>query len=328
MTNGDATLLVGDVGGTHVRFALARIAGDRIALAPVWKRRGADFPAFEDALAAFRAEQGAPLQGAAFGMAGPVRNGAVELLHRGWSVDAANVARALDVARALIVNDFVAMARATPELGPDDSELISEGEADPDGSIVVGGPGTGFGLGIVRRLSAGAGWVVVGGEGGHQAFGPMTELEWRVAQILEARVGYVSNELVASGSGHDVTLAAIEEAMGVAARRLSATQASDLAAQGDAVAVALARLRARTVMTTMGDLALLANATGGVFLAGGVTTRLAPWLREREALDRFRRRGPRTQLLAPIPIRMITAETAPLIGAAHLWLDERRRGWL
>lgn len=333
MTQTDATLLVGDVGGTHVRLTLASCRGGGISLGPVWKRRGEDFPTFDAALATFRKDEPQRLDGAAFGMAGPVTGDRVELLHRGWSVDGGDVARQLGVSRALIVNDFVAMARSAPDVSGDDSEEIAAGEADPEGSIAVGGPGTGFGLGVVRKLSGDSqsgdgGWVVVGGEGGHQAYGPQTDLEWKVAQILTARLGYVSNEVVASGSGHGVTLAALEEAMGVRHRNLSAKEAGDLAAQGDAVAVALARLRARTVMTSMGNLTLLSHATGGVFLAGGVTTRIAPWLREREALDRFYRRGARTDLMARIPIRMITAETAPLMGAARLWLDEQRRGWL
>ena len=40
-------------------------------------------------------------------------------------------------------------------------------------------------------------------------------------------------------------------------------------------------MRARAVMTSMGNLALVANATGGVFIAGGVALHIEPWLRER-----------------------------------------------
>ena len=78
----------------------------------------------------------------------------------------------------------------------------------------------------------------------------------------------------------------------------------------------------------LGDAALSANTTGGVFLAGGVAARLEPWLREASALARFHARGPRTELLRDVPIRLITSETAPLLGAALLWLDRASRGWI
>ena len=116
--------------------------------------------------------------------------------------------------------------------------------------------------------------------------------------------------------------------MGVADRQQSQQDVIDAAQQGEAFALEFCRLRARCVMTTIGDLSLVANSTGGVFLAGGVTQRLIPWLKEKAALDCFYQRGPRTALLARFPIRNITSEAAPLIGAAHLWRDERDRGWL
>lgn len=323
-----ATLLVGDVGGTNVRLALAHCDDGRVALGEVWKRPGRDFATFDDALAAFRREHGDTIAGAAFGMAGPVRDGQVELLHRGWTIDRAALGHRLGVDRITLVNDFMAMSRSAPDLGPDDSQTIASGAPDPAGSIAVGGPGTGFGIGVVRRLVGADGWVVVGGEGGHQCYRPQTDLEWRVQEILKPRVGYVSIEVIASGSGHDATWAALQEAMGLSPRELSAREVSELAETGDPAAVQLARLRAATVMTAMGDLALLSAATGGVCLAGGVTQNIAHWLREPAATDRFYRRGPREAMMRPIPIRIITSQTAPLIGAARLWLDERARGWL
>ena len=79
---------------------------------------------------------------------------------------------------------------------------------------------------------------------------------------------------------------------------------------------------------TLGNLALSASALGGVYLAGGVTQRLIPWLKEKAALDRFYRRGPRTKMVSRVPIQVISSEAAPLMGAAHLWLDQKARGWL
>jgi glucokinase len=293
----DTAILVGDAGGTNVRFAVAHVEDGAIRLSPVWKRPGADYATFDAALEAWLAEARPKLSGAAFGFAGAVIDGRVDMLNRDWSADRRTLVARLGLADVVVVNDFFAMARAAPELGPDEVADIAPGDSKPEGSIAVGGPGTGFGIGVLRR--AAPGWVVVAGEGGHQTYSPQTDLEWKVA-----------------------------DAMGLADPGLSQKAVIAAAKAGDRFALAFCRLRARAVMTTMGNLALSSNATGGVFLAGGVTQHLVPWLTEAEALARFYSRGPRTELLSRFPIRLITGEAAPLLGAAHLWLDQKARGWL
>jgi glucokinase len=330
---GERAILVGDAGGTNVRFALARVTGESVALSQVWKRRGADFPSFDAALGAFLSEttpqlsgkNPARFSGACLGLAGQEKDGRVELLNRGWTVDIARTTAML-LTRILVVNDFVAMARSAPELSATDVREIAPGDPDVSGSLAIGGPGTGFGIAVMRPSDQG--WIVVGGEGGHQAFAPQTETEWKLADRLRKHVGYVSNEFVAAGAGFTETLEALSAVMGVAPRKLSPAEVVAQAKTGDPLSLEFCRIRAATVMTAMGDLALACNATGGVFIAGGVAQHLEPWLREKAALDRFYQRGPRTGLMAPIPIKLIASEQAPLIGAAQLWLDEQARGWL
>jgi glucokinase len=322
----DGTILVGDAGGTNVRFALARFEGGRVALSEIWKRPGKDHESFEAALDAWLKETKVAFSGASFGFAGVTGGDTVELLNRGWTVDLAAVKQRLGVGELVVVNDFLAMARSAPELGGDQVERISSGKPDPRGNIAVGGPGTGFGVGLLRWSEKG--WIVVGGEGGHQAFTPETEIEWKLAERLRKQHGYVSNEMVTAGAGFEDTRDALFEIMGLKQRKLSQAEVIDAANAGDAIAVEFCRLRARAVMMSMGDMALLSNATGGVFIAGGVSQRLAPWLKERAALDRFYQRGPRTELMRPIPVSLIASEAAPLIGSAHLWRDQQARGWL
>jgi glucokinase len=322
----DGAILVGDAGGTNVRFALAHVAAGRIRLSDIWKRPGADYPDFTSAIDAWLTETKPKFAGAAFGLAGQLKDGRVELLNRGWTVDVAALTSKLGLGNIVAVNDFFAMARSAPDLAGDQLREISPGEADPQGSLAIGGPGTGFGIAILRRYSGG--WIVVGGEGGHQAYAPQTDIEWRVFERLQQSLGYVSNEIVAAGAGFEVTLASLAEAMGAVPPKLSQPEVMERAKAGDPLCLEFCRLRARCVMTAMGNMALVANATGGVFLAGGVGMRLEPWLKERAALDRFYARGARTGLIRPIPISLIVSEEAPLTGAAMLWLDQEKREWL
>ncbi len=322
-----ATILVGDIGGTNVRFALVEARSGNLTTRHIWKRRGEDYPTFDAAIDAFRTEVPANIDGVSLGVAGPVRGDRVQLLHRDWSIDGARLAARLGVARAVIVNDFMPMARSAPDLLAGDLKEIASGAADAEGAVAVGGPGTGFGLAVLRRIGK-DGWVVIGGEGGHQAFAPQSRFEWKVVERLSERVGYISNEIVAAGAGFDETLAAVSDVMGLSCEPLTPADVEERAAKGDALSLEMCRLRAATVMTALGDAALAVNATGGVFIAGGVAVKLEPYLREHAALARFYERGPRSEMMSRIPIRMIVSEEAPLLGAARLWLDDRARGWL
>ena len=322
----DDAILVGDAGGTNVRFAVAHVGSGRVSVSDIWKRPGAGYPSFEAALDAYLSEVKPVLTGAAFGFAGVVAADSVELLNRGWTVDLAAVRSRLGLHRIVAVNDFFAMARSAPEPAPEQLHRIAPGHPEVHGSIAIGGPGTGFGIGVLRW--SGQGWIVVGGEGGHQAFSPQTDIEWKLAEHLRQIEGYVSNEFVTAGVGFAGTRDAMYAVMGETPKPLSQAELIDAAKAGDTVPLEFCRLRARTVMTAMGNLALVANATGGVFIAGGVSQHLEPWLSERASLDRFYQRGVRSGLVEPIPINLIVSEGAPLTGAAHLWLDEQARGWL
>lgn len=324
---GEGVILVGDAGGTNVRFALARSDGGRISLSEIWKRPGADYPSFAAALDVFLAETKPTLAAAAFGLAGVIEDGKVELLNRGWTVDIEALKPRLGVERIVAVNDFVAMARSAPELAGDQVRQIHAGQPDPKGSLAIGGPGTGFGIGVLKWSEQG--WIVLGGEGGHQVFTPQTDIEWKLSEKMRpAYGGYLSNEIVTAGAGFSETRDALHEVMGMKPRPLNQAEIIEAARAGDPVAVEFCRIRARAVMLSLGNLALMATATGGVFIAGGVAQHIEPWLRERGALDRFYKRGLRSGMVKPIPISLIASEAAPLIGAAHLWLDQQKRGWL
>jgi glucokinase len=323
MDNHFQRLLVGDIGGTNVRFALAEAASDGVCVSHVWKRPGTAFDSFEAALGAFADEVGGSFDGAAIGVAGVVENGRCRLLHRDWAVSTQSVASLIGAARIVMVNDFAALSRAAPHLGAGALRRFWDGAPLAGAPAVVGGPGTGFGLGLLAPLTGGA-WRVFSGEGGHQAFAPQTDLEWAVAGRLRAVSGHVSCEGVASGSAFRAVLAAFGDIFGRPVDGLSEEDVRARALAGEELCVSFCRLRAACVMTVLGDAALLINARGGVFIAGGVSRRLAPWLGETQALARFFERGPRVEMMRAMPIDLIDTDDAAFTGAAHLWLDRCR----
>ncbi len=206
-------VLVGDIGGTNVRFACARrgSAGppelDDIRVMP-----GDDFPDFSAALSQYVEETGeARPRRALFAIAGPISANSVQMTNRDWHIDAEVLASDLGFEQVRLVNDYAAMARAIPELPGGEFRVLNMG-CDPDerAPILVAGPGTG--LGMATLLPRGAqGWQVLTGEGGHVAFAPQTPREWALAQHLRQSHGFVPNELVLSGSGLDAVHRALCE---------------------------------------------------------------------------------------------------------------------
>lgn len=308
-------VLVGDVGGTNVRFAVAvRRAGVlRIERFDVFA--GDSFASLKDALHKYIDQTGVRCRVACLAVAGPVHDGRGKLTNRDWQISASALAAEFHFDQVLLINDFKAMARSVPELDEAAFEPIFDGIALPGLPMIVAGPGTGFGVATLLRHRSGR-WSVISGEGGHMAYAPRTDVEFELANILRRDHGYVSNELVASGSGLGAVHAAFCEIFGAENRALSPAEMRERADAGDPMYKALIEVRALAVMGAVGDLALANGARGGVVLAGGVSERISDFLRTPAARERFISRGPMTSYLAECPVRLLHDPIAPLIGAA------------
>lgn len=318
------TVLVGDIGGTHVRFGRARLGfaghpevGD-IAVMP-----GNRFQTFDDALNMYLGQLGhlRPHE-ALFAFAGPVQDGIVHLTNRDWIVDSHDLAKQTGLERIRLVNDYAAMARSIPELGDDSFRLLHEGRGPGERSpILVAGPGTG--LGMATLLPEGErGWRVITGEGGHAAFAPRSEREWDLSKRLKAKQGYVSKELVLSGSGLNAVHQALCDIDGVEWNPTSPAEILRRAGVGDALCRDICEIRAGVTLDALGDAALINGTRGGVVITGGVAERLVDWLTQPKALSRFFDRGLMSEYMKPIPIRLLMESEAALIGAAALHFDE------
>jgi len=318
------TVLVGDIGGTNVRFGRARLGfaghpevGD-IAVMP-----GDNFKTFDDALNLYLGQLGnqRPRE-ALFAFAGPVRDETVRLTNRNWTINSRDVARASGLERVRLVNDYAAMARSIPELGDDSFRLLHDGRIpDERAPILVAGPGTG--LGMATLLPEGErGWRVMTGEGGHAAFAPRSDREWELTKRLKQMHGYVSKELVLSGSGLNAVHKALCEIDGVSWVETAPAEIMKMAEQGHTIARDICEIRAGATLDALGDAALINGTRGGVVITGGVAERLVDWLAQPKALSRFFERGPMSHYMEPIPIRLLMEGEAALIGAAALHFDE------
>lgn len=316
-------VLVGDIGGTNARFALAQRREGRICIEHFLKLPGEAFSSFEDALRHYLKETGATAQSCCFALAGPVEGQAVTLTNRNWHVSAASLKDCFAFDDVRLINDFHAMARAVPEYSFDSFERVLVGSPKKGAPILVTGPGTGLGVATLFAGPEGS-WSVLSGEGGHMAYAPRTDIERELTRVLTRDYGYVSNELVASGSGLGEVHKAFCEIFGREWFELSPQEMRVKADEGDEMFQTLIEVRALAVMGAAGDLVLANGALGGVVLAGGVSERLASFLASPQARQRFVSRGPMSHYLATCPVWLMRDDAAPLIGAAAYYEQHMR----
>jgi len=321
----DHVVLVGDIGGTYARFALAR--NGRLLDTP----QRAERAAFPDLASACRAHLsahagGLRIDGAAIAAAGRVQDGRIAMTNADWAVEPAALAAELGLRerRVRVLNDFGALAWSLPTLAADELLPVSGGGAaragrsapvaDPSGHRVVVGPGSG--LGVAALLRTAQGWQPLATEGGHASAAPETELEQAAVALATARFGRASWERLLSGPG----LALLHEAACLQADRPAPTggaaAALEACTRGDAPALRAARAFVELLGAFAGDLALLFDATGGIVIGGGIVPRIAAVLPLDGLRTRFEAKGRFAGWLETVPVGVLASPFAALRGAA------------
>lgn len=325
LPHGDVTMtrlaLVGDIGGTNARFALAELDTPSPRVGEVMGLKVAEFPRATDAIAAFLAARGMDSRPAVavIAVAGPVQDGAIDFTNSDWLLSEGDLV-ALGCGRARLINDYAALALAAPRLAGADLRTIGPQVASQaGGTIAVLGPGTGFGVSALVRDSRGE--AVLSTEGGHIGFAPTDEVEIELLRRLSARHGRVSIERILSGSGLDElheTLVAMDgrDPVPVAPARITAA-----ALAGDPAALRSVERFCAILGSVAGDFALAYGASGGVLVAGGIAPRIIDILEASAFRTRFEAKGRFRDYLAAVPTQVIVRPHAALLGAARAAVD-------
>ncbi|HEY6135176.1 MAG TPA: glucokinase, partial [Rubrivivax sp.] len=198
MTEGYPRLL-GDIGGTHARWAWQAAAG--APLQDIVVRPCSLHPSIEASAHSYLTDGGHPRPAwVAIGIATPVAGDRVSMTNSPWSFSIAELQRSLGARRCLVINDFTALAMSLPALGADDLCAIGGGQAVAGAAIGLLGAGTGLGVSGLQPLPGG-GWAALSGEGGHVTLAPADDADAEILAILRRRFGHVSAERVLSGPG-------------------------------------------------------------------------------------------------------------------------------
>lgn len=316
----DHSVLVGDVGGTHARFAIVDASGS----APWRARQRQDldesFPTFSAALRSYAESAGiaAIPAAAAIAVAGPVTEGKARFTNRGWEISEEEL-RKFGFKDALLINDFAALAFAVEILHEKDLRPLGPQLQGLDqGTISILGAGTGFGVSCLARYGERA--VPMATEGGHMGFAPSDDEELAALQLMWKHSGRISIERILSGPGLENLYRTLEQLHGRQAAAMSAPQIVAAAMSHDAGCRAALMMFCAIFGTVAGDIALAHGARGGVYIAGGIGPKIEAFLAQSAFRARFESKGRLSPFVAAIPTKLIVNADAALLGAARAGL--------
>lgn len=321
------SILAGDLGGTQVRLGLFRARKEGLPLEESRTYLSSDLGGLEEAVDRFLGELGIEaVDAACFGVAGPVAGNRGRMTHLEWWVDGEVLAKRLGTSRVRVVNDLVATAHGIGALAPEDLAPLNPAAVASAGTAVLVGAGTGLGLALLTRCDGEA--VALASEGGHMAFAPRDELEWALRQYLAGLLGgRVSVERVVSGPGiHHIYRFLVEErgatVSPAVARRMERGDPSRVVAEAGQEGACATCARALDLFASAygavaGDAALMAGASGGVFLTGGVAAKLVGKLSDGTFLRAFVDKGRLSSFVERVPVNVVLREETAFLGAAR-----------
>ena len=302
-------IVVGDIGGTHARFALAQLTpGAPPSLGPMRKYRTGEHAGIASAWATFQGDCGGSLPAAAaLGIAAPIEGDVLRFVNSSWEIGRHSLAGELGLDRLLLLNDFGAVAHAVAALPASAFDPLT-GPATglpPEGVTTVIGPGTGLGVSTLIRRDGQV--TVVETESAHIAFAPQNEEEAALERAVRARYGRCSVERIVSGPGlleildrRDADAGAVWEAA------LSG---------GDSQAARALNLLVACFGAAAGDISL-AHGSMSVVITGGLAGRMRERLTAPLFHERFVDKGRYRPRMERIPVLLCTEPEPGLFGAA------------
>jgi len=315
----DAVLLIGDIGGTNARFALAD--GSPLGYSHELTLQCADFNTPEVAIEHYLNAVGAAQpEVICLAAAGPIVDNSIKFTNNHWLLAGTSLKVTFHAGEVRLLNDFEAVAYSLPAVSGTATEQLGElplaSLTSSRFTACVMGPGTGLGAaGLVARAGQTSALVT---EAGHVGFAPESELQTQLLQALRQRYGRVSDERVVSGMGIENIYWGLGEINGTATAPVSAADIFEKARSGDEQAAQAVDLFFEILGQIAGNLVLSLGAFDGAYIAGGIAQRHADLLLSSHFRRGFENKGRHSQLLKAVPSALITHAQPGLAGAASV----------
>jgi glucokinase len=326
MANIDNTVLIADIGGTNSRFALVQIDQNTdltqgLQLEHLKIQPSESIDSIETAILTYIQDiPDCKVDTAVMVVAAPVIGENVRFSKFPWEFTVSGLAKKLSLSKLHILNDFAAIASAIPFLKPNSLMQLAGGKGDPNGPKIVLGPAAGLGVATVVPINGR--WKVLPGEGGQIAFAPLNKMEVEVLKILQAKYTRVIYENILSMQGLVELYMAVGTVLGV---KVPILEQVEITKQGqdksNKHAVMAMEMFCEILGAFAGDMALTVNATGGVYLTGGVIDTLQGFFASSKFRERFESKG-NVKFVKDIPSLQVIEPKTPLKGA-ELWAGQK-----
>ncbi len=321
-------ILAGDIGGTKSRLAVFKFKNHCFIRGVTETYSSSQYKNLTDIIAVMRSKHQLEITQACFGVPGPVIDGFVKTTNLPWILNEREIATDLKIPHVKLVNDLVATTASIPYLKDTDLLRLHQGNPDTQNHIYgVLAPGTGLGQGFLAKIDNR--YHVFASEGGHVDFAPNTELEMRLWYYLKKKYTHVSYERILCGAGliniYDF-LKESGESIEPNSLKDRLIETSDRAAlishcgMTEKIEICCNSLNifASVLGAQAGNMALSMLATGGIYLGGGISPKLASYLPQSGIIESYLNKGRLSDIVHKVPLNLILDDHAALIGAASL----------
>lgn len=305
------TALIADIGGTNARFGIV----DRNGVHDLVYLECRDYTGPAEAAEAYLKKVGArrPDVGV-LAVAGPAEDDMVGFTSIPWAFRKSRLQQDLGLEKLEVMNDFQAVAMAIPDIDPQLLHQMGGGAPVAEKAKGVIGPGTG--LGVASLFWTGNRYMSQPGEGGHVTMAPTNEREYDVFQQLRVKYHHISAERVCSGKGLENLYNAIRVLdKKFDAPDIAAPEISRRAMTGECpVAREALDLMLGFLGRTTGNLALTLGARGGMYIAGGIPTKLGDYFFQSRFMEEFVSKGRFRDYMEKIPVFLVKHDAVGLLG--------------
>lgn len=309
--------LVADIGGTNTRMALCD--GVEVLKPTIRRYRNAENDGFTAVLAQYLVAEGnVKPEAVCVAIAGPVHGGKGRLTNLDWDMDETEIAKVTGAKYVALLNDLQAQGYALDQLAPDDLACLRKGSATPKGDArLVVNLGTGFNASPVFMTQAGA--YVATSESGHANMPIRTDQDLRLCAFIEKNHGFAAIDDILSGRGLERVFAFMAHETGDDRLLTSAAIMSACVDETDELAVQTVAYFVRLTALVIANLALVQLPFGGIYLVGGLSGAIAPFMKDANFEAAFLDKGRFADFMTDFGIYVVQDDYAALKGnAAYL----------
>ncbi|AUI73083.1 glucokinase [Candidatus Portiera aleyrodidarum] len=317
--------LVGDIGGTNVRLALALVSTNQLKLYKIKIFKCINYLNVYEVIKQYISLVGCdyPKQ-ACLAFACPVNSNFIKMTNNSWTIAKYELKHKLNLQKLKIINDFTAIALGLTHIQAKDLYKLGYGKTNNNSNKILIGPGTGLGIaGLIHTKNS---WIPFSGEGGHISFAPIDNFEVYILNWFQNNYKRVSIERILCGQGIvDLYYAHVNYYINHSYNVLTTPDAITKAAlkKTDPLAYKTILMFCKLLGHVTGDMALTLGAKGGVYLCGGILPRIIKILDNSDFRNSFDNKGRMSFYNKEISTWLVKSKWIGLLGSADALFNNK-----